>query len=171
MEKTQDSFYSLNEPVLNEIDELEKQGFLDENSAWDLIVEFTGQIVEWAFMSEYTNEILLINRELLQPSGQFETLPGAIRRLYQYYEKLFEVYVGEKNTFWAKMLSFSVITSLFDYANYPHVLGQVLGCDMKLPENKQKAKAYAKQYSLSAIRANLNMYKQRRIAEVKKKEE
>ncbi len=171
MEKTQDSFYSLNEPVLNEIDELEKQGFLDENSAWDLIVEFTGQIVEWAFMSEYTNEILLINRELLQPSGQFETLPGAIRRLYQYYEKLFGVYVGEKNTFWAKMLSFSVITSLFDYANYPHVLGQVLGCDMKLPENKQKAKAYAKQYSLSAIRANLNMYKQRRIAEVKKKEE
>ena len=81
------------------------------------------------------------------------------------------MYVGEKNTFWAKMLSFSVITSLFDYANYPHVLGQVLGCDMKLPENKQKAKAYAKQYSLSAIRANLNMYKQRRIAEVKKKEE
>ena len=99
MEKTQDSFYALNEPVLNEIDERETQGILDEDSAGDLIVEFTGQIVEWAFMSEYTNEILLINRELLQPSGQFDTLPDAIHRLYHYYKKLFEVYVGEKNTF------------------------------------------------------------------------
>lgn len=162
MAKTQERFYALNEPVLNEIDELEKQGFLDEDSAWNLIVELTGQIVEWAFMSEYTNEILLINRELLQPSGQFDTLPESIYRLYRYYEKLFEIYAGEKDTFWAKMLSFSVITSLFDYANYPHVLGQVLGCDMKLPENKQKAKAYAKQYTLSAVRANLNMYKKQK---------
>lgn len=162
MEKTQDRFYALNEPVLNEINELEEQGFLDEDSAWNLIVELTGQIVEWAFMSEYRNEILLINRELLQPSGQSGILPKSMYRLYRYYEKLFEVYAGEKNTFWARMLSFSVITSLFDYANYPHVLGQVLGCDMELPENKQKAKAYAKQYTLTSIRANLNMYKKQK---------
>lgn len=162
IEKTQERFYALNEPVLSEIDELEKQGFLDEDSAWDLIVEFTGKIVEWAFMSEFTYEIQLINRELLYLSGEFDTLPDAIRRLFQYYEKLFEVYAGEKNTFWAKMLSFSVITSLFDYANYPHVLGQVLGCDMNLPKNRQKAKAYAKQYSLASIRGNLNIYKRQR---------
>lgn len=91
MAKTQDRFCALNEPVLNEIDVLEKQGFLDEDSAWNLIVELTGQIVEWVFMSEYTNEILLIDREFLQPSGRFDTLPESIYRLYKYYEKLFEI--------------------------------------------------------------------------------
>ncbi len=159
MKETQEIFYALNAPILSEIDEAEKQGFLDESTAWDYIVQLTGQIIEWAFKDEYANEILLVNRELLYPSGLFESLPDYTQRLYQYYEKLFERYTGKEDTFWAKILSFSVITSLFDYANYPHVLGHVLGCDMKLPENKLRAKAYAKQYTLSSIRANLNLYK------------
>lgn len=162
IEKTLDTFFLMNAPVLKEIDEVESQGLLDGDSAWNLIVELTGQVAECAFLTEYSNEILLINRELLQPSGLFEELPDSLRKLYHYYEKLFEKYTGEKNTFRIKALSFSVVTSMFDYANYPHVLGQLLGCDMDKPENKQKIKVYMKQYLLSSIRANLNLYIQDR---------
>lgn len=168
MQKTQDRFCQLHEPILRQIDELEEQGFLDEDAAWNLIVELTGLIVEWAFTSELRNEILLINRELLLPSGQFDELPDIIRRLYQYYQKLFETYAGEKDAFWARMLSFSVVTALFDYANYPHLLGQVLRCDMSLPENEQRAKAYAKQYTLSLIRANLSAHRRQKNEENRK---
>ena len=162
LKKTQDNFYTINAPVLEEIDEVERQGLLDADAAWDLLVQLVGQTVEWAFMTEYANEILLINRELLQPSGIYEPLQEVSNRLYQYYQMLFERCVGEQDTYWAKALSFSVITSAFDYANYPKMLGEVLGCDMSLPENRQKAKIYAKQYMMTSIRANLNVYKQER---------
>lgn len=160
MIRTHDVFYKLNQPVFSAIGEMEEQGVLDENTAWNLIVELTGLIVEWAFTEEYRNEILLINGEFLHPSGVFDDMPDVILRLFRYYIKLFEKYTGKKDAYWAKILSFTVVTSLFDYANYPHILGRLLECDMNLPENRQKSKVYAKQHTLSFIRASLNAYRQ-----------
>lgn len=165
LERTLQLFYKLNAPVLNEIDEVERQGMLNEDSAWDLIVQLTGQVAEWVFCEDYSYEILLINRELLQPSPMFEELPQSLLGLYLYYEKLFIAYAGVGDAMWAKALSFSIVTSLFDYGNYPHILGQILGCDVKSPEITPRIKTNMKQYLLLSIRTYLNLRKQDAMAE------
>jgi AcrR family transcriptional regulator len=160
LERTLSTFYRLNAPVLSEIDEMQRQGLVNENSAWDLIVQLTGQVADWAFTKEYADTILLINREMLNPGPVFKVLPDSLLGLYRYYQELYEAYTGVKGALWAKGLSFSVVSTLFDFANYPDVLGQVLGFDSKAPENKLRIKTHIKGYLLSAMRVYLNERRQ-----------
>ena len=157
IQRTLDSFYRLNAPVLDEIREAEEQGFMTPNNAWNMIVQMTYQIVEWAFHDDYRNEILLINREILMSEDDGRKLPQSVFGLYEFYEKLIEVYSGEKDQFWIKALSFSVVSSAFDVANYQRFLNRVLGCDTSLPENKTKVKMYMKGYLLNCIRCTAEM--------------
>ena len=66
LERASDKFYSINAPVLEEIDALDKKGILRGEAAWDRIAELTGQIVEWAFNDEFYYEIKVINIEYLR---------------------------------------------------------------------------------------------------------
>ena len=156
LERTLSRFYDLNAPVLHEIDEMERQGLMNGNSAWDLIVQLTGRVADWAFSTEYTDTILLINREALNPGPGFKTMPDTFLGLYRYYERLFKAYTGVKDALWASGLSFSVVATLFDFANYPSVLGEVLGLDARAPENILPIKTHIKGYLLTAMRAYLN---------------
>lgn len=160
IERTSELFYTLNAKVINEIDEVEHQGLLDVDGAWDLLVQLTGQVVEWVFVDKYKYEILLINRELLQSGNSKEKIPDSVFALYRYYQKLFDVYIGNRNSMWTKALSFSIVTSLFDYANYPGTLSQILGIDVSLDENKSKVKIYLKKYLMISMRASLNSLRQ-----------
>lgn len=167
LERTLSIFYDLNASLLSEIDETERHGLLSGASAWDMIVELTGQVTEWVFCEEYNYEILLINRELLYPSAIFKRMPNSVLGLYKYYEKLFEAYVGVKDTFWAKSLSFSIVASIFDFGIYPYIMGQVLECDTEDPKNIPRIKTHMKHYLLSSMQAYLIARKQE-VSEVSK---
>lgn len=161
IERTLETFYRLNSPVVAEISEAEKEGFLNAEMAWNLIVQFTNQIIEWAFNDEYRNEIVLINREILMSDETGRKLPESVYGLYAFYEKLIEIYSGEADQFWIKALSFSVVASAFDVANYPRPLNYVLRMDSSLPENKAKIKMYMKGYLLTCIRASVASHGER----------
>lgn len=158
MKRTQALFSSLNSSFLEEINEMERQGFLDKQTAWDMIVQLTGRVVDWAFQEEYRYEILLMSKEFMQPKETRRyPLSEENFRLYRYYEKLFKKYMELEDDFWIRVMSFTVVTALFDYANYPYVLERILDVDFSEPGSTQKAKAYVKRYLLSSIRANLDM--------------
>ena len=158
VEKTTKIFYSMNASIIDEINETDKQGQLDKEAAWDLLVQLTAQMVEWAFCDEYRYEILLIHRELQNPSEIFEQLPDSVYNMFYYYERLLKKLVEVKNDFEIKSICFSVVMMLFDHSNYPRVLSHVLGCDVELPENKERVKRYVKNFMLSAIRVNLDRW-------------
>jgi AcrR family transcriptional regulator len=164
LKRTFTTFYMLNGPLLNEIDEVERQGMLNEDSSWNLIVELTGQLTEWVFCREYTDEIRLINRELLNPEPVFEEISDAALEIYGYYQKLFEAYAGAKDAVWTKWLSFSVVTSIFNYGNYSYVIGRVVDRDADDPNIVPYIKINMKQYLLFSLRAYLNMRKQDAIS-------
>ena len=148
----------VNASILDEINETDKRGLLDKETAWNLLVQLTAKMVEWAFCDEYRYEILLIQRELQNPSEVFEQLPDSLYDMFYYYEKLLKMLVDVKNDFEIKSVCFSVVMTLFDHSNYPRVLGRVLGCDVELPENKERVKVYVKNFMLSAIRTNLDRW-------------
>lgn len=158
VEKTTKIFYTMNASIIDEINEADKRGLLDKEMAWDLLVQLTAQMVEWAFGDEYRYEILLIHRELQNPSEVFEQLPDSVYGMFYYYEKLLKKLVDVKDDFEIKSICFSVVMMLFDHSNYPRVLSRVLGCNVELPENKERIKIYVKNFMLSAIRVNIDRW-------------
>lgn len=143
-------------PELDTIDELERQGRLHGDSVWDLIVDLVGKMSDWVFLQEENDTILLMNREMLDRSPLMGSVPEVALAIHRGFQKLFEAYVGVEDSFWAKTLSFSVVMSMFDFANYPRVLGQVLECDVTTGENARQIKMLMKDYLLTSLRAYLN---------------
>ena len=80
-------------------------------------------------------------------------------RLYETLELLFERYTGRENEPWMQMLSFTIISTAFDSANYRNVLSELTGLDMELPENRREVKSFLKNYLLTSLRANLEQYR------------
>ena len=158
IERTLNTFCERNAPIINEIHTAEADGSLDTDTAWNLIVELTSQTIDWAFNETYRNEIILINRDILMSEENGQELPQAAFILYELFEKLFASCSGMKNQTWIKTMCFSLVTSAFDYANYPRVLNHVLGCNAHQPENQTTLKTHAKDYLLTCIRANLNAH-------------
>ena len=153
--RTIQTFYKLNVPIIDEVNEAEAQGILTPNMAWNLIVELTSQMVEWAFHEEYRDEILVINREIMSPDKIYQDLPEQLYGPFNCYNKLFEVYTGQKDQFWIKALVFSTVTAIVGIVNYPRVMSHALDCDMDLPENRKKLKMHMKNYLLTSIQAML----------------
>ena len=158
LERASDKFYSINAPVLDEIDALDRKGILRGEVAWDRIAELTGQIVEWAFNDEFYYEIKVINIEYLRMQKGGKSLESVFR-LYETLELLFERYTGRENEPWMHMLSFTFISTAFDSANYRNVLSELTGLDMELPENRREVKSFLKNYLLTSLRANLEQYR------------
>ena len=158
IERTLNTFCERNAPIINEIRSTETSGSLDADTAWDLIVELTTQILDWAFNAAYRNEISIINREILMSEENGQELPRAAFLLYELFEKLFEFCAGVKNQDWIKTMSFSLVTSAFDYANYPRVINRVLGRSADQPENLTILKTAAKDYLLTCARANIDAH-------------
>lgn len=158
VEKTTKIFHTMNASIIDEINETDKRGQLDKETAWDLLVQLTAQMAEWAFCDEYRYEILLIHRELQNPSEVFEQLPDSIYDMFCYYERLLKKLIAAENDFEIKSICFSIVMMLFDHSNYPRVLSHVLGCDAELPENKERIKIYVKNFMLSAIRVNMDKW-------------
>lgn len=165
IERTLETFYEINKPMLAEIHEAENQGFLTPSMSWNFIVQLTNQIVEWAFLEEYHNEIVLINREILMSADTGRKLPGSVFEIYLIYQRLIERYIGESDQFWIRALSFSIVTSAFDVANYPRALNYVLGCDSSLPENRSRIKMYMKGYLLNCIQSTAEIRKGQKAQE------
>lgn len=153
-----DIFFSLCQPLFKEIDTCEQQGLLNQAASWNLLIQLIAQSIEWIIDRENTYGIILVNHELLQVNKMYDQASTAVLRIYQYYQKLFEAYVGVKDTFWAKALSFSTVSSLFDYVNYEYLLQKVTNRDLKTPENREIVKIYLKNYIMSSVKANLSIY-------------
>mgnify|MGYP003187797574 CR=1 FL=1 len=138
LERASDKFYSINAPVLEEIDALDKKGILRGEAAWD--------------------RIKVINIEYLRMQKGGKSLESVFR-LYETLELLFERYTGRENEPWMQMLSFTIISTAFDSANYRNVLSELTGLDMELTENRREVKSFLKNYLLTSLRANLEQYR------------
>ncbi len=80
-------------------------------------------------------------------------------RLDETLEPLFERYTGRENEPWMQTLSFTIISTAFDSANYRNVLSELTGLDMELVENRREVKSLLKNYLFTSLRANLEQYR------------
>lgn len=158
LERASEKFYAVNSSILEEIEREDRQGILRGEVAWDRTAELIGQLVEWAFNEDYFYEIKVINIEYLRMGKNGELLDSVLG-LYDTFEMLFSRYTGREKEPWMSMLSFTVVSTAFDCANYRNVLGKVTKRDLDLPENRSEVKAFLKNYLLNSLRANLEMYK------------
>ena len=152
------TFYTENKAILEEIYILDKEGVLRNDVAWDKIAELITHMVEFAFNDELYYEIKVINIEYLRMQKGGKSLESVFR-LYETLELLFERYTARENEPWMQMLSFTVISTAFDSANYRNVLSELTGLDMELPENRREVKSFLKNYLLTSLRANLEQYR------------
>lgn len=159
LERTLRDFSDFHAALFREIDETDQAGLLDGKQAWDLIVQLTDHVIDWAFRDTYRHEILLINRELLHPTSVFREKKEPLIQLYRYYERLFEKYVGQQDKFWMKAMSVLTVSCIFKYNNCREVMNEVLDCDIREPEVQRTLKISLKKYLLNSMRVNLNQYR------------
>lgn len=157
MESTTETFYELNEPVFRDIAELETQGILAGESAWDQIVLLTGHLIDWVYNPEYRYEILLMNQQMVGLGVSGIDFPDSMFDLYYQYEKLFRAYTGSSEGDWALKLAFFIVTSAFDGANYDRVLDRLLGVSLEKSEGIDTMKVNLKSYLLTSMRAQLDI--------------
>lgn len=155
IESTTETFYELNAPVFRGVAEIEKQGLLTGDVAWDQIVLLTSHLIDWAYNSEYRYEILLMNQQMLGLGAEGVEFPQAMFDLFLEYEKLFRAYTKNGDGDWAKKLAFYIVTSAFDGANYRGVLDRLLGVSLEESEGMDLMKANLKNYLLINMRAQL----------------
>lgn len=155
MESTTETFYDLNYPVFKDIEELESQGILTGNTAWDQIVLLTSHLIDWVYNPDYRYEILLMNQQMVGLGAEGVELPDSMFDLYRGYEKLFRAYTGNFEGDWAKKLAFYIVTSSFDGANYSEVLNRLLGTPLEETEELDVMKTSLRNYLLTNMRAQL----------------
>ena len=143
-----------------ELNNAEKLGLIIKESAWDYIVEYVGNLVEWIFDPDYYYERLLLNRELLDPSDAYISVATPIFMLYWRFEMLILVYTDNDDTKWAKHYSFMILQTLFAYGNFPELMKKVTERDMSNLEVVAELKMNVKRDVLTGIKAVL---KSRRI--------
>lgn len=161
LERTYREFVEKNISLFMEILEARENEPNNREVAWELIKKLTEAIVRGMFSKEYSYEIIIINRELMNKFQTFERLEPFMA-LFMNYELLFQSYAGiyDQSTApdWAKALSFATVTSLLNYASYPRVIGYFMNMDLSNEINRKKVMSFARDYQLSAIKANLDSY-------------
>ena len=166
LDKTMAAFAKKTETMIGEIDKVEKLGLLNKGSSWDMIVSLTDAVIEWAFNKDYAVEIMLIQKELMQPSPFFKPMPESVKALYQYYEKLFRVYASaDDSEDWVKGLSFTIVTTIFAFANMPQAMEEVIGKPLSDPDTIISAKVRLKRYLLTGLRPYLNFHREEKEEE------
>lgn len=158
-------YYDMLKPTLEEIDILEQSGQIHGETAWNMLVQLISIHAEWVFLENEKDSILLMNREMLSSQPLMDTVPESSRAVMKAIQKLCEAYVGVTDTMWGKMLGHTVVMTLFGYANYPRVLGQIMEMDVTLPENALQLKILGKGYLLVSLRAYLDSRRQGMAAE------
>lgn len=157
MESTTETFYTLNESAFSAIDELDKQGILAGDTAWDQIVMLTVSLVDWVYNPDYRYEILLMNQQMVGLGAEGAELPDSMFDLYRMYARLFRYYTGNDEGNWPEKLAFYIVTSAFDEANYSTVLDKLLGAPLEETEGLELMKVNLKNYLLTNIRAQLDL--------------
>ena len=155
MESTTETFYTLNEPSFHAIMEIEEQGILAGDTAWDQIVMLTISLIDWAYNPEYRYEILLMNQQMVGLGAPEMELPDSMYGLYRMYAKLFRCYTGNTEGDWPEKLAFYIVTSAFDGANYSAVLDKLLGAPLVETEGLESMKNNLRNYLLTNMRAQL----------------
>ena len=157
MATTAETFYRLNEPIINEIRELEQNGSMTRDTAWNEIVTLTDHMVAWVYNPDYRYEILLMNQQMIGLGDGTKNLPPAFFELYRMFERLFRCYTGDMDNDWPVKLSFYTVTSAFDGANYSHILQELLGKDLEQVEGLDVMKANLKNYLLTNLKLQLDL--------------
>ncbi len=155
MESTTETFYTLNEPAFRAIEEIEGQGILAGDTAWDQIVMLTISLIDWVYNPDYRFEILLMNQQMVGLGAPDMELPDSMYGLYRMYAKLFRCYTGNMEGDWPEKLAFYIVASAFDGANYPAVLDKLLGAPLMETEGLESMKNNLRNYLLTNMRAQL----------------
>ncbi len=155
LEHTISLFSKKSEVFEKEMKNAEKRGLINQDNAWDYIVEYVGNLIEWIFDSDFFYERLLLNRELLDPTDTFTSISKSIINLYLRFEMLFLIYTGSDDIKWAKHFSYMMIQALFAYGNYPAFMKRVTERDMKQPSVVSELKIDVKRDALTSIKAVL----------------
>ncbi|MBQ3292312.1 MAG: TetR/AcrR family transcriptional regulator [Mogibacterium sp.] len=157
MKNTADIFFELNDSYLREINEIDRQGLLDREMAWNQIVMLLGHTIDWVFDPKYKYEILLVNQALLGLGAENVEIPEEIFKLYQYFERLFRAYTGDDDSDWPVKLAFFTITTVFDAGNYTAILNRMLDKNLETEEGLLAMKLNLKSYTMTNLRVNLDL--------------
>lgn len=156
LEHVIDVFALQNITLFGEIIDARDQSDLSRETIWSYIERLTTVLVDIAHDPQYTYEMLLLNWELQNWEQGFRYVEP-ILMFYYNYQLLFEAYTGEQEgSLWAKELSFSTVTGVFQNACYSALRNHLLGQTSEL--SVHEAQKEAKYYHLCAIQAVLSSH-------------
>ena len=145
------------QPLFLEIDAFNDTNQLNSGTAWNLIVDLVGKLVDWVFMDEERNYVKLMRNDMMNRSPIFSSIPTQGITTHSYLKKLFCAYANNIDDFSASFLSLVVVTALFEVTNYPvDMTNQIFECEMKDVSNSLKLKVHMKSYILTSIRKYLD---------------
>lgn len=144
-------------PIFQDIETAKQQEKLFGETAWNFIIRLTEQITEWVFLPQERYAILLITREMMNPVF-FASMPDRAMKIHMQYLNLFKAYASHAPEDKLKLLSYSIVLSIFDYAAYPSVLNQILKKDVLETDAKTELKENMLSYLLFSTRTYLDSF-------------
>lgn len=146
--------------VFNEIDAVEKQGLLSPEMAWTYIATLVDVVVDMNFNEDFYYDSLVIKRESLFPSPAFISVAPKLSMIYGYLEKLYLIYTGSDDRFWAANGAYFTMSTVFAYSNFPKLMEKVLKKNVSDVGVASAVKAGLKNNILVAVKAVLQNQKE-----------
>lgn len=155
LNRTFDMFAKNLHPIFTEIEAVEKQGLMTPDIAWDFIQAITEAVIEGHFKYESSYETLLMKRELLFPSEIFKSVSYRLLPLYRNLEKLFIIYTGSEDKFWAANYSYIIVSMIHSYNMLPQFMEYIVRKDISDPGVAALVKANFKNSVIAGTRTIL----------------
>lgn len=121
------------QPIFTEIEAVEKQDLMTPEIAWDFIQAIMEAVMEKIFKYESSYEAMLMRRELLFPSEALKSIGSLLLPLYRNLEKLFMIYTGSNDIFWAASTSYITVSMSHSYTILPQFMEYVVRKDIRNP--------------------------------------
>lgn len=155
LQRTFDIFAQSLDPIFNEIEAVEKQGLMTPDIAWNFIQAIMEAVMEKHFKYESSYETILMKRELLFPSEVFKSVSYRLLPLYRNLEKLFMIYTGSDDKFWAANYSYITVSMIHSYNMLPQFMEYIVRKDISDPGVAALVKANFRNSVISGTRSIL----------------
>lgn len=133
LKRTFDIFAQILQPIFTEIEAVEKQGMMRPDIAWEFILAIMEAVIEKNFKYVSSYENMLVKRELLFPSDVFKSVSYRLLPLYRNLEKLFMIYTGSEDKFWAANTSYIIVSMIHSYNMLPQFMEYIVRKDISDP--------------------------------------
>lgn len=159
LQRTLDILTQNLQPIFTEIEAVEKQGLMKPEIAWGFIQAVIEAVMDKVFKYESSYEAMLMKRELLFPSEMLKTVGYRLLPLYRNLEKLFAIYTGSDDKFWAASTSYITVFMAHSYTILPQFMEYIVRKDISDPGILALMKANFKNNVITGTEAILQSHK------------